>query len=278
MLLKEIVAFLEESIPLALQEPYDNCGLILGSLDQNLDKALISLDITDEVLEEAIETGSSLIISHHPMIFKGFKNLDSGLLSHRLILKAIQNNLAIYALHTNLDKIYGGVSFQLGEILGLKKLEFLFAMNPGHSTPNLMDPENPYPIHKNLSGLGITGIYDPPISWEAFCSLLKEKLSVQVIRHTVPIPDKISKVGLCGGSGSEFIGEAMNQGCQVYLTADIKYHQFFLEKPGLILVDIGHYETEQFSPQLIRNIISKKFPTFALSLTKKNTNPIHYSY
>lgn len=276
MRLYELVQYLEETVPLCLQEDYDNSGLLLGNPEMEIEGGLICLDITESIIQEALELKVNLIISHHPLIFQGFRNLNPKITSHRLILKALEHEIAIYAIHTNLDKIHGGISFQIGEILGLKKLGFL-SSSYSWEVP---EPVKPIPgtVNKNFSGLGVIGSYEPYKSWMEFCKILKQEMRVQVIRHTAPVIDKISKVGLCGGSGSEFIQKAIHEGCQVFLTADLKYHQFFLDYPDFILVDIGHYETEQFSPQLIKNIISKKFPTFALSLTKLNTNPIYYSY
>lgn len=269
MILSTLINYLEEKIPLDLQESYDNCGLLLGEPENEIDRALLSLDITEEIIGEAIQIGANLIISHHPIFFKGLKSISQARSSDRALVLAIKHNLAIYAMHTNLDKVYNGISFQMAKILGLENLEFL---KPGPSLTSgatkILEP----------SGLGVVGYLKSPMRWEDFAIELKEKMRVRVIRHTIDSGKLISKIGLCGGSGSVFLKEAINSGCEVYISADFKYHDFFLEKQGIIIADIGHYESEQFCPLLIREIISKKFPTFALSLTKLNTNPIHYSY
>jgi dinuclear metal center YbgI/SA1388 family protein len=279
MLLRNFVHELEELIPLSLQESYDNCGLILGNPNQEIKAGLVCLDITESILQEAVDLGANLIISHHPLIFKGIKNLIADEESQRLVISCIENQMAVYAIHTNLDSIFGGVSFQIGDLLGLKNLEFL-NLRSGKPPQEIMDDrlKGLSIVDSRYSGLGVIGNYGPPISWGQFSKILMEKFKIQVLRHSAPRANLISRVGLCGGSGGEFLNLALDKACDVYLTADLKYHQFFLEKNNFILVDMGHYESEQFSPELIAKIISKKFPTFALSLTKLNTNPIYYSY
>jgi len=277
MQLINLINYLEETVPLSLQEDYDNCGLILGDPDQEINKGLVCLDITEEILQEAIDSEINLILSHHPLIFKGIRKINPQWQSQRILEIAIRHQIAIYSLHTNLDKIYGGVSFQFGKRLGLEFMNFLspyFKLLP----PNLVENYVEGDLDKNYQGLGIIGYLPKALSWTEFLNHLRSKIPLNMVRHT-RIQDKlIQKIALCGGSGSEFLEKALEEKCDVYISGDFKYHQFFLEKPGTILVDIGHFETEQFSPELIRNIISKKFPTFALSLTKLNSNPIYYSY
>ncbi len=277
MQLRKLVEYLEEIVPLEIQESYDNCGLILGNPDQEIHSGIVCLDITEEILEEAINKGANLVISHHPMIFKGIKKLNPAKKNDRIILSAIQNRIAIYALHTNLDKIWGGVSFQIGEILGLRDLEFLKLYSEKPPLP--WNPDLVFSAsNKKYQGLGAIGQLESSLPWDQFCNRIKEKMKAKVMRHSAATHKLIQKVGICGGSGSEFIQDALDQDCDIFITADVKYHQFFLDSTKMILVDIGHFETEQFSPELIRKIISNKFPTFNLSLTKLNTNPIYYSY
>ncbi len=262
MILKFLIQYLEEKVPLSIQESYDNCGLILGNQEMEIIKILITLDITEEVLLEAIALGANLIISHHPILFKGIRTLSPLFSSDRIITMAIKNDMAIYAMHTNLDKIYGGVSFQMASILELDHISFLKT-----------EYNSSYSI-----GLGATGYLKNPMYWKEYANILKEKMKLKVIRHTRDYGELIRKIGVFGGSGSSSLQEAINAECQLYISADFKYHQFFIETDSMMVADIGHYESEQFCLLLIERFISEKFPTFAISLTKLNTNPIYYSY
>jgi dinuclear metal center YbgI/SA1388 family protein len=260
MYLKHLIQYLEERVPLHLQEEYDNSGLLLGDLAQEVHKGLLALDATEEVILEALDIGADLVITHHPIIFGGLKSINRGFSSHRAITLALEKHIAVYAIHTNLDKVHGGVSFQIAEILGLDQISFL-----RKST----SPQ---------SGLGVVGYFQKPIPWNECAEMLKNKMKTKVIRHTKDNGQLISRIGLCGGSGSDLLPDAIQSACDLYISADFKYHQFFRENSYMMIADIGHYESEQFSPLLIHQIISKKFPTFALSLSKKDTNPIYYSY
>jgi len=264
MLLKDLIEYLESFAPVELQENYDNSGLWAGDPDQEIDSALLCLDITREVVEEAIENHHSLIVSHHPIIFRGLKTLSGKDTFSEALRLAIKYNIALYGLHTNLDKVDGGVSFKMAQMLDIKHLDFL--------------KKEPTPLGKKERGFGAIGYLAEPISFHQFLPLLKAKMKTEMVRHTQILSKPIHKIALCGGAGYDLLEVAIDREADLYISSDFKYHNFFEARGKIIIADIGHYESEQFTPQLILEIISNKFPTFALSLSKLNTNPIYYSY
>ena len=264
MLLKDIISFLEDHAPLSYQESYDNSGLIVGDPDMEVTSAIVSLDVTEEVIEEAIESGSNLIIAHHPIVFKGLKNFTGKHYVQRVVMKAIKNDIAIYAIHTNLDNVLSdGVNNKIAEKIGLINTIALA----------------PYPsmiVHDRPRGAGILGELPEAIEWSVFLHDLKQKMSINVIRYTKPTSSKIHKVAVCGGSGSFLLPNAISSGADIYITADFKYHEFFDSNDEIMIADIGHYESEQFTIELIKDLIIKKFSNFAVRATKIITNPINY--
>ncbi|MBC7696587.1 MAG: Nif3-like dinuclear metal center hexameric protein [Burkholderiales bacterium] len=363
MQLKEITNELEKFAPLSYQELYDNCGLLTGHTNQELTGALLCLDCTEAVIEEAIQKKCNLIISHHPIIFSGLKKLNGSNYVERTIIKAIQNNIAIYACHTNLDNVKLGVNKKIADKLGLinqqilapkrsllKKLvtfvpethlenvrESLFQAGAGNignydncsfitegigsfkgneqSNPfigekgklsleketrleliyetvnesqmlSALKQSHPYEeiaydiyqlenIYQNI-GSGRTGELVNPMKEEEFLTLLKTTFKVKFIKHTSFLNKTIQKVALCGGSGSFLLKNAISLKSDIYISSDFKYHEFFDAENKVLIADIGHYETEQFTPEIFYEIISNKFPTFASYLTETNTNPVNY--
>ena len=363
MKLSELTAYLEGLAPLAYQEDYDNAGLIVGNPEQDIYQALISLDCTEAVVDEAIATGCQVIISHHPIVFRGLKKFNGKTYVERVVEKAIRNNIALYAIHTNLDNIMTGVNAKICETLGLKNCRILApkhdllkklvtyvpvshadvvrnalfnagAGNIGNysetsfnadgtgtfkgneqSTPYVGEPgkqhlenevriETIYPAileskilmalvlahpyeevaydlyqltnQNQQVGSGMIGDLDTPMAEEAFLYYLKEKMGAQVIRHTGFTGRPIKKVAVCGGAGGFLLKQAIAAGADIFITADYKYHEFFDAEGKLIIADIGHYESEQFTQQLLYEIIRKKFTNFAVRLTAINTNPVKY--
>jgi dinuclear metal center YbgI/SA1388 family protein len=363
MNLNEITTYLESIAPLAYQEDYDNCGLIVGSPDYEINQALISLDCTEAIVDEAIANNCELIISHHPIVFKGLKKFNGKTYVERVVEKAIKNSIAIYAIHTNLDHVAAGVNKRIADKLGLqncrilspkknllKKLttfvptaqaeqvrEALFAAGAGNignysevsfnatgtGTYKANENANPflgetgkrhqeqeiridviypqnlenkiisalimahpyeevaydlYPITNSYQevGAGLIGELESPQEELAFLQHVKTQMQAEVIRHTVFTGKKVKKVAVCGGSGSFLLKDAIRAGANVFVTADFKYHEFFDAEGKLVIADIGHFETEQFTQELLAEIISKKFPNFAIRLTKINTNPVKY--
>lgn len=363
MKLIEITNFLESIAPLNYQEDYDNSGLIVGHANDEITSALVALDCTEQIVDEAIAKQCNLIITHHPIVFKGLKKFNGKTYVERVVLKAIKNNIALYAIHTNLDHVQNGVSGEICKRLGivngkilatkgglLKKLvtycptasadevkSGLFSAGAGHignysecsfsnegmGTFKANEDANPfvgekgvrhhepeqrievvfksqderkiivallekhpyeevaydiYPITNTLAtvGAGMVGWLPEEMEATAFLQHVKEKMQTQVIRHTALLSKKIKKVAVCGGSGSFLLKDAIAAGADAFITADFKYHEFFDAEDKLMICDIGHYESEQFTSNLLIENIQEKFPNFAIRLTEHNTNPINY--
>ncbi|MGB4774238.1 MAG: Nif3-like dinuclear metal center hexameric protein [Daejeonella sp.] len=363
MKLSTLTSFLETIAPLAYQEDYDNSGLIVGYGEKEIVSALISLDCTEEVLDEAISKGCNLIISHHPIIFKGLKKLTGKTYVERVVMKAIKHDIAIYAIHTNLDHVLNGVNAKICEVLGvknysilspkgnlLKKLvtfcpvdyaekirnalfeagvgqignysecsfnvegigtfkanenadpfvgeigkrnheaetrieviystdrerEILLALHEAH--PYQEVAYDLYPLENDYKhvGAGMIGWLDTEVPEKDFLNHVKQKLNTKVIRHTTLRNKNIKRVAICGGAGSFLLPQAIKAGADIFITSDYKYHEFFDADGKIVIADVGHFESEQFTQQLLFDFITKKFPNFAIHLTTKNTNPINY--
>ena len=257
----EILSYITEVAPLHWQENYDNSGLLIGDANALVDKALLTLDVTEKVIDEAIENSFHLIISHHPLIFKGLKNILVDNTIGRIVTKAIKNDISIAAMHTNLDNSFLGVNRVLAENLGLKDLRIL------HQNGSEDDVQ---------IGSGMLGVLESEMTEKEFLSLVKEKLNVPALRHSELLERPIRKVAICGGSGSFLINDAKHCKADVYLTADVKYHDFFDADNEILIVDAGHFETEQFTKQLFADIILKKNPNFAVQISSVKTNSVHY--
>ena len=260
MTVKDILNCITEVAPLQWQENYDNAGLQVGDLNAETRKALIALDVTEELVGEAIAKHCDLIISHHPLIFRGLKHLSPQTFIERAVVKAIKHDIAIISMHTNLDNSYLGVNRILAEKLGLKDLHIL--------QPSTMESE--------LCGAGMIGEFEKPMEEIDFLNLVAGSIGSPCLRHSALTGRKVKKVALCGGSGSPFMPDAIRYGADAYLTADIKYHDFFIPEGNLLLVDVGHFETEQFTKELLCELVTKKFPTFAAEIAETNTNAVHY--
>lgn len=363
MKLKEITHYLECIAPLSYQEAYDNSGLIVGQPDDEVSKALISLDCTEAVVDEAIAKGCNLIISHHPIVFKGLKRFNNKNYVERTVIKAIKNNIALYAIHTNLDNVTGGVSSKIADKLGLvdqailspksgllkklvvyvpranveevrqalfdagagsigdydqcsyntagygtfrpmdgakpaigeigvqerveeTKIEVVFSAPTERTIVVAMLAAHPYEevayhivtLDNNLQqvGSGVIGNLTQPMDAVGILPYLKEKLKLNVIRHTALLDRPIKRIAVCGGAGGFLLNEAKRSGADIFVTADHKYHEFFDAEEDLIIADIGHFESEQFTQELLLEIIQKKFVNFAVLLTEIDTNPIKY--
>jgi dinuclear metal center YbgI/SA1388 family protein len=256
----DICTLLESFAPLSLQEPYDNAGLILGNRETEVTGVLISLDATLEVIDEAIALGYNMIVTHHPFIFKGLRTITGKNHTEDCLIKAIKKDIILYAGHTNMDAVRGGVNERIADKLGLTHSSILV---PGS--------------RKDLDyGLGMIGILSETLSETEFLNLVKQTFHCQGIRHSALRGKDIRKVALCGGSGSEFLEDALLAGADVFLTGEAKYHEFFTHASDILLVDAGHYETEQFTKEVFFELISKKLPTFAVRISVVETNPVHY--
>lgn len=238
--------------PLHGQEHWDNSGFSIGDPDKVVHKALVALDCTEEVIEEAIENKCDIVITHHPLIFQGVKKISPQTFTGRIIEKAIKHDIVIYAAHTNMDKVANGVSGLMADKLELGEREFLTA-----------------------DGFGIAGTLPSALSAVQLARTVKQKFNVEHIRASRPLEGKITRVAVCGGSGRSFIKEAMEKGAQVYITGDITYHEFYCQKDFMVM-DVGHYGSEYDIVRLFAKILCENFPTFAVSISKNNNNPIYY--
>lgn len=363
MKLSVLIKHLEAFAPLNYQEDYDNSGLIVGDPNEEIQGALVALDCLENVVDEAILHNCNLIITHHPIVFKGLKKITGKNYVERVVLKAIKNGIALYAIHTNLDHVQYGVNGVISSRLGLKNTkilspkstilkklvtfcpsaqadmlrESLFAAGGGnisnysecsfnvegfgtfkggedtdpfvgekgiqHREPEVrietifkiqdqrrvllaLFEHHPYeevaydiyPLENTLDnvGAGMIGWLEEALDGPEFLRLLKNNMDATVIRHTRLLPKKIRKVAVCGGSGSFLLKEAIAAGADAFVTADFKYHEFFDADEKIVIADIGHFESEQFTSDLLIDIIQEKFPNFAIRLTEHNTNPINY--
>lgn len=363
MKLSEIIASLETLAPPALQEGYDNSGLLVGSSNMEITGAVVCLDSTQEVIEEAIRRTCNLVIAHHPIIFSGLKKLNGKNYIERSVMLAIKNDIAIYAIHTNLDNVHVGVNSKIAEKLGLIKTTILDpktnllqklvvyapkdnaekvrqamfnagaghighydqcsfnsdgtgTFRPGiHSNPQVgsigrVHFENETKIEViapnwlinntinavkevhtyeevaydvvNLenalqtTGSGMLGYLPQPMDSLDFLKHLKSTMKAGVIKHTALVKPTVHKIAICGGSGSFLLPQSIKAQADVLVTADFKYHQFFDAEDKIIIADIGHFESEQFTIQLLVDWLKLKFPTFASHFTEVNTNPVSY--
>tara|TARA_X000001036_G_C20603120_1_gene775808 strand:+ start:570 stop:1349 length:780 start_codon:yes stop_codon:yes gene_type:complete len=256
--LKEIINLIEKWAPLELAEDFDNVGLILGDENVEVKKALITLDTLENVVDEAVENKCDLIISFHPIIFDGLKKITNKTYVKRVISKSIKNNINIYAIHTNLDNHPKGVNFQISKYLNLNNTKILI------------------PKIDCKGGMGMIGELHKPAPEKEFLNYVKGIMKTSLIKHSTFLNKKIKKVAVLGGSGSFAIEEAIKAGADCFITADLKYHDYFRAENKILLLDIGHYESEQYTKELILNFLRKKIPKFACVISKSNTNPVNY--
>ncbi len=261
MKVREVIDYLHTIAPNQYQEEYDNSGLLVGSYEDEIRAALVSLDVTEAVLEEAISRGCNLIISHHPIIFGGVKRLTDSNYVQRIIKLAIKNDLNLFAIHTNLDNVYEhGVNTNIAKILGLQHVEIL------RPKVGLGDEK---------VGSGVIGRIEA-MDEMAFLEHLKAKMVVECIKYTKLRGKKVTRVAICGGSGRFLLPDAISKGADLFISSDFKYHEFFDADGQIVIADIGHFESEQFTTQMLWQLLTKKFTIFAAHYTKVNTNPVLY--
>ncbi|MFB6306373.1 MAG: Nif3-like dinuclear metal center hexameric protein [Flavobacteriales bacterium] len=365
MQLSELISFLEQIAPPNLQESYDNSGLLVGDRELEVDQAMVCVDCTEEVVDDALNKNCQLIIAHHPIIFGGLKSLTGKNYIERTVIKAIKNNIAIYAAHTNMDNVKKGVNARISDHLGLenrkilspkkgnlKKLAFFCPTDKANEVRNKvcdagagaigdydqcsynldgfgtfrgLEGANPYvgekgKVHQENErrveviysqtveskvlkamfethpyeeiaydiyslenenpevGSGMIGELNQSTDEQSFLQFVKKNMKTDCIRHT-PLRNKpIKKVAVCGGAGSFLLNEAKGANADAFITSDFKYHQFFDAENEIVICDIGHYESEQFTMDLFKDELKKKFPKFAIHLTSINTNPVNYFY
>ena len=260
-LIRELTDYLEKIAPLSVQEAYDNSGLLVGNSNWTIKGVLVALDVTEGIIDEAIEIGCNLVVSHHPVIFRGMKRISDQNHLDRGIIKAIKNDIALYAIHTNLDNIlFHGVNEKIALKLGLSRIKIL-------KPKSITDP---------AIGSGLIGYLPEKLMINEFLFHVKQTLKTNTIKYTKSNKEEIYKIALCGGSGSFLMSEAIVQEADAFISADFKYHDFFEGNEQTIILDIGHFESEQHTIELIFDLISKKFTNFASHCTKIITNPVQY--
>ena len=363
MTVREITSLIEDAAPLALQENYDNAGLLVGNHEMEVSGVLLSIDITEAVIDEAVQHDCNLIISHHPLIFRGLKNLTGQDYIQRCIIKAIKNDISIYAAHTNIDNVLNGVNGKIADKIHLQKRSVLIPKtgmllklatfvptgyadivrnalfnagagqigeydscsfntngtgtfrpsdnaNPFAGQPNefhtefetrievilpvflktrvvnaliLSHPyEEPaydlYPLQNNWSqaGAGVVGELPTPEAEDDFLHRIKHTFEVGCVKHSRTNGRMIRKVALCGGAGAFLLPRAVASGADVFITGEVKYHDYFSYENSILVAEIGHYESEQYTKEIFYSIIREMFPSLSVSMTSVNTNPIKY--
>lgn len=258
----DVTNYLETIAPPDLQEGYDNSGFIVGHPMNDVTGVLCALDSTEEVIDEAIARHCNLVVAHHPIIFRGLKSITGRTYVERVIMKAIQNGITVYSIHTNLDNvIIDGVNQRIAQQLNL--------IAEGPLRPKLHSDDR-------VIGSGILATLPKPMNEVDFLHDVKEKLQCGCIKHTELLGQTIERVAICGGSGQFLLQDAQTAGAQVFITSDFKYHEYFDADGKIVIADVGHYESEQFTADLLHRLISEKFSTFAAYISEIRTNPIHY--
>ncbi|MGD0711598.1 MAG: Nif3-like dinuclear metal center hexameric protein, partial [Bacteroidales bacterium] len=363
MKVKDIIDCIEKLAPSEFQESYDNSGLIIGDAESKVYKALICIDVTERVIEEAIKNKCNLIVSHHPLIFNRINKITNDSSTGRSIIKAVQHNISVYAAHTNLDNVLGGINSIFCKKIGLintkiltprkgilKKLvtfcpvnkadtvrKALFDSGAGHignydscsyningnGTFRALENANPYvgkkgrlhveneirietifpgylekdilkalfkshpyeevaydvyPLDNEFmkAGAGMIGELSKPLDVNDFLKRIKKIVGCSSIRYSELINLQVKKVAVCGGAGSFLIKDAISAGADIFITSDLKYHQFYEVEGRIIIADIGHYESEQIAKEILVDLLSKNFPTFAILVSREDKNPVHY--
>lgn len=255
----DIIEVLEHHFPLNTQDSWDNSGLIIGRRDWEAKGVLLTVDITEERVDEAIEKDCNLIISHHPILFRALRHINMDSDEERLIAKAIKNDIAICAFHTPADKAPNGLSHKIGDMVGLRNMTTLI---PDNGVDGI--------------GYGVVGSLDHTMNAQEFISHIKKAIGCECVRHN-EYNGGISKVAICTGSGSEFVENAMMANADAYITADIKYHQFQQPEGHMMIADIGHYESEEISKKLFFELLTEIFSNFAICISSTCRNVIKYN-
>ena len=257
MKVKDVIKVIEDFAPISIQEGWDNSGLCIGSPEDEVTSVMFALDCTEALVDEAAQCGADMIITHHPLIFSGLKTISPENQVGAAVIKAIRHGIAVYAAHTNADKVIAGVSGAMAAKLGLENVRILDEDGDG-------------------TGLGVVGELPQPLTAEQAIALVKDKFSLKVMKTSQPVDGLINRVAMCGGSGGSLIPMARKSGAQLYISGDISYHNFFTPD-GFMIMDIGHYESEIEIVNILFSLIKKNFPTFAVRITQNiNSNPIYY--
>ena len=276
MKIKEIIDALEIFAPLPLQDGFDNAGMQVGLTDVKATGALLCLDVTEDIVEEAINQGINLIISHHPLMFKGYKSITGKDYTERCIMNAIKNEITIYSMHTNLDNAPNGVNYKIAEKIGLKNVKVLDPKEYMQQESSNNTEENNKPSEWLMAGSGAIGELEEPMTETEFLKHVKKTFEAGCVKHTKLTGRLISKVAICGGAGAFLMEKAVKEHADAFVTGEIKYHDFFYYEDKILATEIGHYESEQYTKDIIQDFLNRKFPSLRTEQTKINTNPIKY--
>ena len=266
----QVVDALEHYAPLPLQEGYDNAGLQVGLTEAvEMSGALLCLDVTEDVVDEAIQKGCNLIVSHHPLIFRKLARISDENYVQRTVRKAIKNDITIVSMHTNMDAAKGGVNFKIAEKLGLRNLRFFGGEKE---------------IDGVKGGEGVIGeitdetdtLHADGIAADDLVLMLRERFQAECVQCNQLLRRPIRKVALCGGAGSFLLDAAIAAGADAFITGEMHYHEFFGHEQEIQICVIGHYQSEQFTSEIFRSIITEKCPGVKCEISEINTNPIIY--
>lgn len=264
----DIIKYITGYAPPCLQEEYDNTGVQIGSLDDVCTGVMLCVDVTPEVIAEAVTEECNLVISHHPVLFRGVKSLTGATLVERVVIDAIRAGLTVYSCHTALDNAPGGVSARMARMLGLHHCRVLDRVTDSRQCAV---PEG------REAGCGMTGLLAAPLTPALLVEKVKSVFGSPVARCTrYPSEALIERVALCGGSGAFLIDKAIASGAQAFITSDVKYHDFVDYASRILIIDIGHYESEYCATEIFMDIIREKFPNFAVRVCRNAANPIIY--
>ncbi len=251
----DVIKAIERIAPLRFQDEWDNSGLQVGFAGDEVGKVLVCLDITEEIVDEAIAGKCNMIVSHHPLLFHSLKQVSDCTYQQRCVTKAIKEGIAIYSAHTSLDNAPGGVNHKIAELIGLKN-------------PEWIEP------HED-SGSGLIGELPEAMEPERFLETLKTTFKVESLRHIEPAGKPVKKIALCGGAGAFLMPLAKALGADCFITGEFHYHDYF-ESDGMLLVELGHYQSEQYTQDLLKDILQKAIPGLQIQITEINTNPTRY--
>lgn len=268
MKIKEIICALERFAPLPLQESYDNAGLQVGLTEAEASGALLCLDVTEEVINEAVDLGCNLIVSHHPLLFRGLKTVSDATQVQRCVRMAVQNDIVIYSAHTNLDNAEDGVNFKIAEKLGLIDVQLM----QKHPVRVTIDGRE----QSVMAGSGVIGYLPAEEDSQEFLQRVKSVFRVECLMHNELMNRPIQSVALCGGAGDFMLDEAIAQECDAFLTGEMHYHQFFGHEQEIQIAVMGHYQSEQFTSEIFYSIIGDVAPQLPVFITQTDTNPIKY--
>jgi len=258
--IKQVLSALERFAPLPLQESWDNAGLQLGLTEAEVSGALLCLDVNEQIVDEAISKGCNLIVSHHPLLFHGLKKITGADYVQRCVIKAIKHDIVIVSMHTNMDNALDGVNWKIAERLGLAECRFF--------VPKTVDGIE--------AGSGVVGLFREPMQARDFVALVKERFQVDCALCNELLQRPISKVAICGGAGDFLLPDAVGEGADAFITGEMHYHQYFGHEQQIQICVIGHYQSEQYTSEIFRDIIQKDCPGVRTVLAETNTNPIVY--